>query len=149
MTIQWPTDEHRITIIDEIRAAIGRPITINITISGIPCSVSGCNLDPTTGLSTNQFCPTCQGAYYINTVSGVTVTGYISWGMFDRPLWQRGGPIVEGDCIVQIKYTVANVGYVNNVDSFVVDGKTMNKKSVDYRGVPTINRILITMKQEE
>jgi hypothetical protein len=56
---------------------------------------------------------------------------------------------MEGDCVVQIKYTVANVDYVDNAESFIVDGKLLNLKSVDYRGVPTINRILVTLEQEE
>jgi len=147
MTISWPSDT--VTIIDDIRDAIGRNITINITTSGIPCTASGCSLDPVTGLSTDQFCPICSGFYYINTTSGYVVIAHVNWGQADTPIWETGGRVIDGDCLVQIKYTVANLDAVDNAKSFIVDGKTLIKQAVDFRGVPEINRILITLKQEE
>jgi hypothetical protein len=146
-TITWPTDTA--DSIDAIRNAIGRNIVINVTVSGTPCPASGCLLDPVTGLSTDQFCAVCSGFYYINTASGYTVLAHVNWGQADTPIWETGGRVVEGDCLVQIKYTVANETAVDDSKSFVVDGKVLVKEAVDYRGVPNINRILVTLTQEE
>lgn len=146
-TITWPTDTA--DTIDAIRGAIGRNILINITVSGIPCSASGCGLDPVTQLSTDQFCPICSGFYWTNTTSGYVVNAHVNWGQSDTPIWETGGRVVEGDCLVQMKYTIANVAAVDEAKSFVVDGKTLVKDAVDYRGVPDINRILVTLTQEE
>lgn len=146
-TITWPTDTA--DSIDAIRNAIGRDILINVTVSGIPCTVSGCDLDPVTGLSTNQFCSECSGFYYINTISGYAVLAHVNWGQADTPIWETGGRVTEGDCLIQLKYTVTNEAAVDGSKSFVVDGKTLVKEAVDYRGVPDINRILVTLTQEE
>lgn len=147
MNITWPSDTA--DAIDAIRDAIGRNVTINVSVDGVPCPVSGCDLDPVTDLSTNQFCPVCSGFYYINTTSGYTVLAHVNWGQADTPLWEPGGRLVDGDCLVQVKYTTANVDAVDNAKSFAVDGKTLITKAVDYRGVPDINRILVTLTQEE
>jgi len=146
-TITWPTDTA--DAIDDIRNAIGRNILINVAVSGIPCAVSGCDLDPVTGLSTNQFCSECSGFYYINTTSGYIVLAHVNWGQAGTLVWETGGRVVEGDCLVQLKYTVTNVAAVDNAKSFVVDDKILVKEAVDYRGVPDINRILVTLTQEE
>ncbi len=146
--IQWPTDT--VTIIDDIRNVIGRDITIDVEVQGVPCTASGCGiLDPVTQLSTNQFCITCSGFYWINTLSGHVTKAHITWGDADRSLWETGGTILDGDCLVQIKFTIANNDAVANAGRFHVDNKILVKKSVDYRGVPAINRMLVTLEQED
>lgn len=146
--IVWPTGT--VTVIDNIRDVIGRDITINVTVSGVPCPASGCGvLDPVTGLSTNQFCLTCSGLYWINTISGFVTKAHITWGDAERSLWETGGTVLDGDCLVQVKYTIASVDAVDNAKNFIVDNKVLVKKSVDFRGVPEINRMLITLEQEE
>jgi len=147
LAITWPSNTA--DVIDAIRGAIGRNITINIAVSGVPCSAVGCKLDPVTRLSTDQFCSICNGFYYINTISGYAVSGHVNWGQADTPIWETGGRVVEGDCLVQIKYTVTNVDAVDKAKSFIVDEKTLVKEAVDYRGVPNVNRILVTLTQEE
>lgn len=147
MTIGWPSNTTE--IIDEIRDTIGRDITINVEVTGIPCPVSGCYLDPVTGLSTDQFCPTCSGFHWINTISGLTLTAHVRWGDADKNIWETGGYLIDGDCLVQIKYTTTNMDAVNDAKSFLVDDRVLVKKSVDLRGVPSVNRILVTLEQEE
>jgi hypothetical protein len=146
-SVSWPDDT--VTVIDSIRDVIGRDITINVETQGEPCPASGCGLDPVTQLSTNQFCITCSGFYWINTLSGYVTKAHITWGDAEKSLWETGGTVLDGDCLVQIKYTVASVEAVDNSASFVVDSKRLVKKSVDYRGVPAINRMLITLEQED
>jgi hypothetical protein len=145
--ISWPTDT--VTIIDDIRDVIGRDITINVTVDGVPCPASGCGLDPVTQLSTDQFCLTCSGVYWINTLSGFVTRAHITWGDAEKSLWETGGTVLDGDCLIQIKYTVASVEAVDNAKNFVVDSKVLVKKSVDFRGVPALNRMLITLEQED
>jgi hypothetical protein len=67
----------------------------------------------------------------------------------DTPVWEVGGLIVEGDALVQIKYTTANVNAVDNSDYFVVDGRQFVMKSLSLRGVPELNRILVTLEEKE
>lgn len=145
--ISWPSDT--VTVIDAIREEIGRYITINVTVSGIACSNPNCSLNPITNLSTNQYCSTCHGQYWISTTSGFLVKAHITWRPSERPIWETGGLIVDGDCLVQMKYTVSGIDAVDNADNFEVDGKTLLKKTVEFRGVPDINRILVVLQQQD
>ena len=147
MSINWPTNSSE--IIDDIRDAIGRDITIYREVTGIPCPASGCSLDPVTNLSTNQFCETCSGFYWINTLSGLTVNAHVRLRNVDIPVWTVGGFIVDGDAQVQIKYTTANIDAVDNCNYIEVDGKEFLKKNISLRGVPTVNRIVITLEEKE
>lgn len=145
--ITFPTDT--VTVIDQIREAIGRNITIQVLVSGIPCPDITDSLDPVTGLSTNQFCPTCSGIYWLSTLSGYLVKAHIRSGKMDTPVWVTAGEIFTGDAQVQIKYTLANMTAVENSEYFDVDGRRFVKSEVDLRGVPEINRILVTLEEQE
>ncbi len=147
MSIIWPSNTT--TVIDDIRDAIGREITIYRTVSGIVCTASGCGLDPVTNLSVDSLCPTCSGYYYINTASGLTVTAHVRLKNVDTPIWTVGGFIVEGDAQFQIKYTTANIEAVDNMEYVVMDGKTFVKKDISLRGVPTVNRVVVALEEKE
>lgn len=147
MVITFPSDTT--SIIDQIRDAIGRNITIQVLVSGIPCPYSGDSLDPITGLSTNQFCPVCSGVYWLTTLSGYVVNAHIRSGKIDLPVWVTAGEIVRGDISVQIKYTTANMTAVDNSKYFDVDDRRYVKSEVDLRGVPDINRIIVTLEEQE
>ncbi len=147
MTIVWPDDT--VDVIDEIRNAIGRDIILYRTISGIPCPVSGCDLDPVTNLSTDQFCPVCEGEHWLSTTSGITITAHVFDRTLDVPVWTAGGLIVDGDISAQIKYTVTNLDAVENAEYYEVDGKEFIQKSFSLRGVPDLNRIVIALIEKE
>jgi len=147
MSIHWP--DNTTDIIDDIRDAIGRNVTIYTTVSGIPCPASGCNLDPVTNLSVNQFCTTCSGDYWIDTASGVTVTAHVRMKNVDVPVWTVGGFIVDGDAQIQVKYTVAAVSAIEGAEYYEVDGKEFIQKDLSFRGVPTVNRIVVTLVEKE
>jgi hypothetical protein len=136
-------------IIDAIRDTIGREITIYVSVSGTACPASGCFLDPITNLSTNPFCPVCSGFHWINTISGYPIGAHIHYGLVDLPVWTPGGYIVEGDTVVQIKYTIANVNAVEHAKSYLVDGKSYIQSKVSYRGVPNLNRILVNLEETD
>ena len=147
MIIAWPNNTEEVT--DAIREAIGRDITIFYTVSGIPCTVSGCYLDPVTNLSTNQFCVTCGGNYWLETTSGYIINAHVRMLGLDVPYWAAGGIVFQGDAQVQVKYTPETFYVVENSQYFDVDGKIFIKKSFDTRGVPDINRIVVTLVEKE
>lgn len=148
MVIAWP--DNTTEIIDDIRDVIGRDITIMVTISGIPCPVSGCDLDPVTQLSTNQFCPVCGGEFFINTLSGFVTKAHITeLSDVDRQIWESGGTIVKGDHLVQFKLTVSSLAAVEDADFYIVDGKEFIQEDVSFRGVQELNRVLVTLVQRE
>ena len=147
MVISWPSDT--VTVIDDIRDAIGRDIIIYQTTSGIPCPASGCGLDPVTDLSIDSLCPTCSGYYWINTASGLTVNAHVRLRNVDTPIWTVGGFILEGDAQFQIKYTVANIEAVDNMEYVLMDDKVFVKKDISLRGVPTVNRIVVALEEKE
>ncbi|HEC63694.1 hypothetical protein LCGC14_0482860 [marine sediment metagenome] len=145
VTIAWPDNTAGVT--DAIRDAIGRDVTINTTVSGIPCPVSGCLLNPVTNLATDPFCLVCEGQHWINTTSGLVVNAHVTWRPADIPVWVTGGVILQGDCLIQIKYTDLRLDQVNEATNFIVDSKEMIKHDVILRGVPDLNRILVTLKE--
>lgn len=147
MSITWPTDTT--TVIDDIRDAIGREITIYRTVSGIPCTASGCALDPVTNLAVNSLCPTCSGFYWTNTVSGLTTAAHVRLRNVDTPIWTVGGFILEGDAQFQVKYTTANIEAIDNMEYVIMDGKTFVKKDISLRGVPIVNRVIVALEEKE
>ena len=147
MSIYWPSNTP--DIIDEIRDTIGRDVTFYHTVSGIPCPVSGCDLDPVTQLSTNQFCDSCLGDYWINTTSGITVIAHVRMKNVDVPVWTVGGFIIDGDALVQIKYTQTMEDVVNSSEYILVDNREFVKKDISLRGVPSVNRIVVTLVEKE
>lgn len=147
MSISWPSDTT--DVIDRIRDAIGRNITVYTTVSGVACTVSGCELDPVTNLSTDSFCPTCSGFYWINTISGLVLNAHVRLRNIDIPVWTVGGFIVDGDAQVQVKYTVSNLAAIDESAYFDVDGKHFLKKKLSLRGTPAVNRIVVTLDEKE
>ena len=146
MVITWPEDDARDTT-DDIRDAIGRDIEIYVSVSGIACTV--CDLDPITNLATDPFCPECNGDYWLSTASAYTVKAHVTHADDDTPVWVTGGTLFTGDTRVQIKYTASSVYAVNNAEYYMVDGNKYFKKSITERGVPNINRILISLEQQD
>jgi len=144
-TIIWPSDTKE--IIDEIRDTIGRDITINVTISGIPCGT--CGYDPINDESTDPFCSECSGKYWKATTSGWITKAHIRWGTADRPIYVPGGRAFEGDCIVTIGYSQIALINVKASESFLVDSKDMIMEDYILKGVPTINRITIALVERE
>lgn len=144
-TIAFPNNTTE--VIDNIRSTIGRQVTIYRLVSGIACS--GCGLDPVTNLSLDSFCSICDGNYWINTTSGIAVTGRILHGGLDRPIWEPGGLIVAGETQLRIKYTPVNKDAVDNMQYCVIDSKKFILKEFEYRGVPDVNRIVITLEEKE
>lgn len=145
MAITFPSGTK--DIIDDIRDAIGRTITFNqyVTRSGCP----DCTLDPVTNTSTNSFCTTCGGDYWINVYTGAEVTAHVRWKSMDDAVRWAAGDVFEGECKAQLEYTDANVTIVNASDTVEVDGKLMSIDRRIYKGVPELNRIVLILNEEE
>lgn len=133
-------------IIDEMRYTIGRNILINVQVSGIACSA--CSLDPITNLSTDPFCVTCAGEYWLSTTSGVTCSAHVRWRSTDQPLRVAGGIIDEGDCYITIALS-GHLGCVQSSESYVIDDKLMYMKNYKIRGVPRPNRITVVLLEDK
>jgi len=144
VNITFPDDTKE--VIDAIREEIGRYVTINVAVEGTPCPV--CELDPVTNTSTDSFCETCGGKYWLNTASGVQVLGHIRWIKNNQPMYTPGGVIDDGDCVVTIAYSVENLSNVENSVSWVVDGQDMYYKNHVLRGVQDVNRIRVTLMED-
>lgn len=145
MSITFPSDTKE--IIDEIRDTIGREITVYTTVSGIACST--CELDPTTGLATDPFCPECSGDYWTSTLSGLSLTAHIRWSKSEQPMFTEGGIVYEGDCKVTITYSEANLEAVRNSEYFVVDGKELYMKNYIPKGAQRLNRISVILLEDK
>lgn len=143
--IYWPSDTE--DIIDSIRDAIGRNIIILVSVSGIACTA--CSLNPVSNLSTNPFCPVCGGTYWTETTSGYVIKAHVTIGEIDLPWRVAGGYLEKGEAVVQIKYTPTNLYAVEHAVHYVVDGKVYLEDDISYRGVPDINRMVITLKEQE
>jgi len=141
--IRYPTNTREST--NEMRAAIGRLVTFNTKII-TECVYSGCSLNPVTETSTNPFCISCSGEYYIKTFSGVNVLAHISWYP-EQMQWHPGGQHFDGDVRVQIEYTDANLSTIANTQFIVVDDKSVEIKKTTYRGFPEFNRIILECKE--
>ena len=147
MTITWPSNTT--DIIDQIRGAIGRDVTFMQKVGQTECTASGCGLDPITGESVNSWCTVCSGMYYIPTYSGVTVSGHVSWKGAEQLGWVTGGQLDEGDCTVQIKYLDTTDEMIRETFYVVVDSRRMEIVKVIPRGVPSVNRYIISMIEKE
>ena len=144
MNIVFPDDTE--DKIDAIRNAIGRTVTF-VTISLTACDV--CELDPITNTSLDSFCIHCSGLYWVPVPSGYDVTAHITWGNADILNWATAGQMFDGDCRVQVKSTAAITTVLENeIERVEVDGQNFEIKSKIYRGVPTINRILIDLVEK-
>lgn len=142
--ITWPSTTKE--IIDDIRTAIGRVITFYTeTVSG--CSV--CSLDPISNESTDSFCPSCSGLYWIPVLTTSGILAHITWGSSESLNWVSGGQLFEGDCRVQIEYTPEHITVVDTSAYVEVDGKKMDINKKILRGVQPLNRILLDLKERD
>lgn len=133
-------------ITDDIRGLIGRCVDFYVpTYSG--CSV--CSLDQYHNTSTDPFCPTCSGVYWIPSYTITSVSGHITWKPAEILNWQSGGQLFDGDCRVQIKLQDGTEDMLDNTEYVVVDNRKMEIRSRILRGVPTPYRVLVDLDEIE
>ena len=143
MNITFPSNTSE--IISAIRNAIGREVSFITTESGNPCPV--CDLDPVANTSTDSFCTTCSGMYWIPVYETYTISGHITWGNDEIQQWESAGKWISGKCRAQIEYTDTNITILDKTKYLVVDGKKLEIKEKLFRGVPELNRILLDLDE--
>jgi hypothetical protein len=129
-------------VIDAIRSGIGREV---IFYEQHKTTCSACSIDPITDTSTNSFCIVCSGEGYIYTMSGTTMLAHITHAQDEVLNWQTGGKLVDGDCRIQINYTLANLNLVKNTNYVWVDNENYDVRKIILRGVKELNRILVDL----
>jgi len=152
MTYFFP--EETFDAINAMRNVVGRGVIVTVHEGNTACVVSGCYLDPVTGESTNVFCSGCQGEYWQPVYTDYTISGHVRWGFADRPQWEVGGIIPEGDCKVTVKYNTENFRRVFQSYKWTVDNETLYMTDFKLKGIRGPNeehqpsRIAVTLKQE-
>ncbi len=142
----FPTNTRE--LIEQMINYDGRDVTIYTveTVSG--CAL--CNLDPFSDTSTDSYCPSCSGLYWIPTYSGWTTTAHVTWGRSEDKAWETGGMIDNGECSVKIMHSQEAEDLVYNAAFIVVDGREMNvQPGIILRGVPQVNRIIVNLREKE
>lgn len=133
--------------IEQIIDMIGRDVTFYIvdTLSG--CNL--CTLDPISNTSTDSFCPTCSGEYWIPIYSGWTVKSHVTWGRSEDKAWMTGGIIDDGTATVKFMHTPEAEEIVHSAEWVVVEDREMDVDGITLRGVPEVNRIIVKVKEKE
>jgi len=124
---------------------IGEEITFYVVDSVSGCSV--CTLDPVTNTSTDYACPVCSGVYWIETLSGVVYDAHVTWKYSEGFGWETGGQTLLGDCRVKVMHTDAREAVVRAAKYVVVDDRYMDIERITLLGKPTINRIMVDLKE--
>ena len=145
MIAPFPTTTRE--IIEDIIDEDGRAVSFYVVGSRTGCSV--CSLDPITDTSTDSYCETCGGGYWINTYSGWETTAHVTWGKSESRAWETGGMIDNGDCSVKFMHTASGEMIVYSSEYAIVDEREMDVEKVILRGVPEINRIIVLLKEKE
>ena len=142
---QFPTNTRE--QIEYIITHKGRPVTFYSVVSVSGCQE--CNLDPITQTSTDSFCPTCSGVYWIPTYSGLQLISHITYGTVDSRNWQTGGIVDDGTITAKVMYSGPHFEIINNSEYVIADDIEYDIINVDIRGVQEVNRILVKLKQKE
>jgi hypothetical protein len=145
MVIPFPTNTR--TQIEAIINEDGRPVTFYVVESVEACDV--CSLGPISETSTDSFCPSCSGEYWLPTYSGWAVTAHVTWGKHDEKAWETGGMIDNGECSVKFMHTSSAEEIVHSSQYVIVDDRTMDISKIILRGVPEVNRIIVVLKERE
>lgn len=132
--------------IEEIIDKIGREVTFYYVYSSQACPV--CDLDPVTDTSTDSFCTTCSGDYWIPLYSGSAMSAHVTWKFDFETEFQTGGKDLIGDARVKVMHTDARETIVKQSEYVIVDDKTLNIEKTTLLGAP-INRIIVDLKEKE
>jgi hypothetical protein len=142
MHITFPSNTRQ--TIENIINTIGREVTfVNVTKSGCPT----CGLDPKTDTSTDSFCPTCSGEYWILTEVPSGIVGHVTWKFSEQENWVTGGMTFVGDGKVKVMYSGPYLEWIEASDHIIVDGRVSDIEKVTILGVPSPNRIVLDFKE--
>lgn len=130
--------------IEEIIGLIGRNVDFYYVYSSQACPA--CSLDIVTNTSTDSYCQTCSGVYWIPIYSGVTMSAHVTWRYDYKNEFTTGGITLIGDAQVKVMHSDERESLIKEVEYLVVDGKTMDLERTTILGTPP-NRIICDLKE--
>lgn len=130
--------------IEEIIHMIGRDVDFYYAYSTSACP--DCSLDPITDTSTNSYCQTCSGVFWIPIYSGVTMSAHVTWKYDFENEFTTGGRTLIGDAQVKVMHSNEREQLIKDTEYLVVDGKTMDLEKTTLLGTPP-NRIICDLKE--
>src|SRR3990172_2103937 len=143
-TFLWPATTVR-NQIEEMIHAVGRDVEFFYVYSTYACPV--CDLDPITQTSTDSYCETCSGTYWIDVYRGVTMSAHITWRFDYQNEFETGGRYFIGDARVKVMHDATREQLIKTPKTYLImDGKTMDIEKQTLLGTP-VNRILIDVKE--
>jgi len=147
MNLGWPIKSVRNDFLNATLAVIGRPVDFFYVYSSYACPI--CDLDPVTNTSTDSFCPVCSGSYFIDVLSGVSISGHVTWKYSEQTNWYAGGMQQDGDVQVRVNYSDSVQDIINKTKYMVVDEREMQIKRITLRGAPDYVRIIVAGIEKE
>lgn len=135
--------------IEAIIADIGRNVEFFYVYSTYACPNPNDSLDIITNTSTDSFCETCSGIYWIPLYSGVSMSGHVTWRYDYQNEFETGGKIFIGDAQVKVMFDEDREDFIKNqVKYLVVDDIIMDIVKITKLGTPP-NRLIISLKERE
>lgn len=130
-----------------INNSTGRDVDIFYVYSTFECPA--CNLDPITNTSTDSFCETCSGLYYVPVFSGVIWSGHVTWRYDYKNEFETGGRVFIGDAQAKFVHTQDREDILKGSKTYlIVDDITMDIIKTTQLGNP-INRIIVHCKERK
>lgn len=130
-----------------INNSTGRDVDFFYVYSTYECPA--CDLDPITNTSQDSYCLVCSGVHWIDTYSGITMSGHVTWKYDYKNEFETGGRVFIGDAQVKVLHTDEREDFIkNDVKYLIVDDKTMDIVKTTLLGNP-INRIIVSIKERE
>jgi hypothetical protein len=134
---------------DIINNSTGRDVSIFYVYSTYACPDPTDSLDPITNLSTNSFCQTCSGNYWIDTISGVVWSGHVTWRYDYKNEFETGGRVFIGDVQAKFILTEERENILKTPRTYlVIDDITTDIVKLTKLGNPP-NRIIVSCKERE
>lgn len=146
---QFPHSLARQQMEEIINTSTGREVEFFYIYSTYACPNPDDSLDPITNTSTLSFCPVCSGTYWIDTFSGITYSGHVTWKYDYKNEFETGGRVFIGDVQVKIMHDEATEDFVKDeVKYIIIDDVTVDIVKITKLGNPA-NRLIISCKERE
>jgi hypothetical protein len=143
----FPKSQSRSQIEEIINNSTGRDVNIFYVYSSMACPI--CTLDPTTNTSTDSFCATCSGDYWIDSYSGVVWSGHVTWKYDYKNEFETGGRVFIGDVQAKVMHSDSRETILKTPKTYlVIDDITTDIVKLTNLGNP-VNRIIISCKERE
>lgn len=132
-----------------ITNSTGRDVSIFYVYSSYACPNPDDSYDPINDTSTDSFCPTCSGNWWIDTYSGVTWSGHVTWKYDYKNEFETGGRVFIGDVQAKFMHSDERETILKTPKTYlVIDDITVDIVKLTQLGNP-INRVIVSCKERE